>query len=112
MQSGFKGANVMSEADAIRRYGSVANAEALGITVDNEPFSFPAKQAAIHKYYELYFQQQPDGIWVEQYTNHPLGTTPHDFLGDKKNTVSSTSKNDFLDQQQQFEEEMKRLNVN
>lgn len=110
MQSGFQGANVVSTNDAIKKYGSVENAKALGLVVDDNPFNFPAKQSAIDSFYKLYFTPQDNGQWVEQYTNFPLGTTPQSWAGSQGASIASTGTNDIIDLNEQINKELEALN--
>ena len=110
MQSGFQGANVISENDAIKKYGSIENAKALGLVVDNNPFNFPAKQTAIDTFYKLYFTPQDNGTWVEQYTNFPLGTTPQQWAGSQGASIAATGDNDMIDLNEQINKELEALN--
>lgn len=110
MQSGFQGANVVSTNDAIKKYGSIENAKALGLVVDDNPFNFPAKQSAIDSFYKLYFTPQDNGQWVEQYTNFPLGTTPQSWAGSQGASIASTGTNDITDLNEQINKELEALN--
>ena len=110
MQSGFQGANVISSNDAIKKYGSIKNAQALGLVVDDNPFNFPAKQSAIDTFYKLYFTPQANGQWVEQYTNFPLGTTPQSWAGSQGASIAATGTNDIIDLNEQINKELEALN--
>ena len=110
MQSGFLAANVISEDWALSKFeGGVAEAQARGYTVDNTLFNFPEKQAATNKFYELYFTHQPNGQWIEQYTNFPTGTTPGEWAGSKGNTIGISKNDDNISLQDQFQKELELL---
>ena len=112
MQSGFLSAGVMSSKKAVELYGSIEEAKAMGATIDDRLFSFDDKTAAIDKYYQLYFgYRNPNNQWEEIYTNHPLGTTPADWYGNKSSgTIRFTNEEDKISLEEQMEKEMKVFN--
>jgi len=112
MQAGFLSAGVMSSKKAIELYGSIEEAKAMGATIDDRLFSFDDKTSAIDKYYQLYFNHRnPNGMWEEAYTNHPLGTTPADWYGSKSNgTIRFTNEDDTISLEDQMDKEMKVFN--
>ena len=109
MQSGFLSAGVMSSKKAVELYGSIEEAKAMGATIDDRLFSFDDKTAAIDKYYQLYFgYRNPNGMWEEAYTNHPIGTTPADWYGSKSSgTIRFTNEEDKISLEEQMANEMK-----
>ena len=109
MQSGFLSAGVMSSKKAVELYGSIEDAKANGATIDDRLFSFDDKTDAIDKYYQLYFgYRNPNNQWEEIYTNHPLGTTPADWYGNKSSgTIRFTNEEDKISLEEQMAKEMK-----
>ena len=112
MQSGFLSAGVMSSKKAVELYGSIEDAKANGATIDDRLFSFDDKTDAIDKYYQLYFgYRNPNNQWEEIYTNHPLGTTPADWYGNKSSgTIRFTNEEDQISLEEQMDKEMKVFN--
>jgi len=111
MQSGFLAANVISSDRAIKLFeGGVKEAQSRGYTVDDTLFNFPEKEAATNKFYQLYFSPQPNGQWVEKYTNFPTGTTPGDWAGSKGNTIGISKNDDNISLLDQFNKELELLN--
>ena len=111
MQSGVLSANVMSSKKAVEIYGSVEEAKAMGATIDDRLFDFDEKTAAIDKYYQLYFgYRNPNNQWEEMYTNHPYGTTPADWYGNKSGTIRFSSEEDKISLEEQMEKEMRMFN--
>ena len=109
MQAGFLSAGVLSSKKAVELYGSVEEAKAMGATIDDRLFSFDAKNQAIDKYYQLYFgYRNPNNQWEEIYTNHPIGTTPADWYGNKSSgTIRFTNEEDKISLEEQMAKEMK-----
>tara|TARA_R110002020_G_scaffold5895_1_gene24241 strand:- start:1472 stop:3544 length:2073 start_codon:yes stop_codon:yes gene_type:complete len=107
MISGFLSAGVVPSDWATSKFeGGVKEAQSRGYKVDDELFNFPAKQAAIDKFYELYFTPDVDGIWREKYTSFPLNTNPANWAGNRGNTISFSNKQDSISLDEQFQKEI------
>ena len=113
MQAGFLSAGRMSSQKAVELYGSIEEAKAMGAIIDDRLFTFDQKDAAIDRYYQLYFNYRNDNnIWEEAYTNHPgtgtwHKTTPADWMGRKNATIGISQKEDIMSLDEQMKKEMK-----
>ena len=112
MQAGFLSAGVMSSKKAVKLYGSVDDAKAMGATIDDRLFNFDEKTAAIDKYYQLYFNyRNENNQWEEMYTNHPEWISPAEWYGSKSSgTIRFTNEEDKISLEEQMEKEMKVFN--